>query len=1851
MAGLALVLFSASLGAPGEERGAPGTARKLTVPGETWQQAAEPDAPGQTRAAEKSGESGVVRPEQARPAPVELKSGGAWPHPLIELPAVSDAERQAARRESERSVHSLVDTIGFGRTVPERYAERVRGEDLHWDRASDGGEVAVIGLRSPGASALRVLLSVDALPEGSELRFYNPADPAAAVGPIGVAEVLADRQGEGAALYWSPIIEGDAIAVEVYVPPGTDPGSVQFGIPLISHLDVSPARVTAAGVGASGFCHVDVACAADAVSDALRAAVAKYTFTVAGGRTGTCSGTLLADVDPATQIPYFLTAHHCVSEQSEASTMQFHWFFERRGCDGLAPTSVVTTGGGAKILSRGGIVQHDYVFVRLNNSPAAGVGLSGWSTATFPRGYRAFGVHHPRGDLKKYSAATIDGYENWPNVDDPYPSHVKVFYDDQSAQGGSSGSGLFAPVGDTQYLIGVLTGGLLGFFGSGCPFFNTGQLTGYYGRFDRIYERARPWLGPPDFALNPGETVSASLAAALVDARGAFVGDLVDGATVDLSTATAEAFDVRLDNVDVADIASVRIRLEGPHTVVRTSNAAPHRLHGDGGSGALPDGAYRLRATPRTGFFNHGSARTGLDIGFVLSGGSTAAMSLTEFDLIDPVTEAVVQTIASGATLDVAALSTNRLDIRADSAGGTAVGSVEFSLTSPPGATEPAFSHEPLDNSAPFTLYGARGRAELLPAGMYRLTATPYPATNKEGTAGTALSVDFTVPAADVSPIASLQLIDGEDDEVVLTLSEGARLPREDRPEHFNISATLQEGQEVDSVALMLAGPFTIGRTEFRSPYSLLGDDGGNLRARRLRSGTFRVTAVPRVGGDDLRGLSLWFAVDRSFEELTTGEAIDRFELIERGATATTISNGEVLDMTGRHGNVNIRAIPAASPIHSVSMSLSGGGRSRTRVDTRWPYELLPGYGDLPNGEFELTATVFRGNDKDQLFGTKTVRFTVTGAPTDLTLTDSPVTGFSLLGIEAGAVTTTQALHDGDEIEVTGDATVEYALAAAVDADSGVETVLMELLHTAPDEPSDLTWRIVPAPGPYAVFGVEDGTYLSQPLKVGTYRLGATAYRNANLDNPWPRRFVDFAAVLNPQYDASLSDLALSGVSIGVFDDRRTRYVVDAPADLAVTTVTATTTQPGASVSILPADADAVAPRHQVALAFGPAKDIDVTVTSPNGLRSKTYTVAVDRLSDDATLSALSLSGIDIGTFDADTTEYTGTGTFDLEATTVTATPTYADATASISPVDARPGDSEHQVALAYGARTTLTIRVVAEDGTEKIYRVHVDRPALDDLRLTLDALSLSDIGIGNFSKFLIYYEGESNLGQATTTVMATPTDSDATVAILPADADVDLEHHQVALDVNRSLDGIQVPTAIQPGGASIAVTVTASDDSGDTATYRVEVLGADEGGLRLVDGEAPHQGRLEIWHEGRWGTICDDDWGTPSTLVACRQLGYSGAFGFSSAKNQHAGRFYFPSVDDKYWLDNVVCDGDEARVADCEHRGWGTHNCYSLEAIGVWCDPSPPTQVSITADAAPLAEGDAATFTLRRDGLADAALEVRVRVTESGAMLDGTPPDEVDFASLEHETVLRVATVNDTAAEAASEITAEVVVGNRYVPMVPVLGARHGRRRRGPRLAVAALARRRESRVRERDPLVRGERACRFGVDDGRCDGKRHGLHGDDLARGCRRRCRRRPGGTRRWRNHRGDGHGHGRQQHHARLHRIRDTAVAAVRDHDRGSRRRHGGGGLACGIHAAPDGGNPECARRIGDHDGDRAFRRRRGAGAGRVCRRGGCGGFQRPHRGRQRHRGGWHGRREDRGRRRLCRARFGKRRGPGS
>ncbi|XP_030648808.1 LOW QUALITY PROTEIN: scavenger receptor cysteine-rich domain-containing group B protein [Chanos chanos] len=103
------------------------------------------------------------------------------------------------------------------------------------------------------------------------------------------------------------------------------------------------------------------------------------------------------------------------------------------------------------------------------------------------------------------------------------------------------------------------------------------------------------------------------------------------------------------------------------------------------------------------------------------------------------------------------------------------------------------------------------------------------------------------------------------------------------------------------------------------------------------------------------------------------------------------------------------------------------------------------------------------------------------------------------------------------------------------------------------------------------------------------------------------------------------------------------------------------------------------------------------------------------------------------------------------------------------------------------------------------------------------------------------------------------------------------------------------------------------------------------EGAVRLAEGQHRCEGRVEIYLQGRWGTVCDDAWDLPDAQVVCRQLGCGEAAGAR-------GEAYFGRGSGTILLDNLKCSGAEASLHHCSHITWDVHNCDHSEDAGVTC-------------------------------------------------------------------------------------------------------------------------------------------------------------------------------------------------------------------------------------------------------------------------------------------------------------------------
>ena len=243
-----------------------------------------------------------------------------------------------------------------------------------------------------------------------------------------------------------------------------------------------------------------------------------------------------------------------------------------------------------------------------------------------------------------------------------------------------------------------------------------------------------------------------------------------------------------------------------------------------------------------------------------------------------------------------------------------------------------------------------------------------------------------------------------------------------------------------------------------------------------------------------------------------------------------------------------------------------------------------------------------------------------------------------------------------------------------------------------------------------------------------------------------------------------------------------------------------------------------------------------------------------------------------------------------------------------------------------------------------------------------------------------------------------------------------------------------------------VAATRTGADDGPWSAeasgTPRSPATEPAEGDLRLVGGDEDHEGRVEVYHGGEWGTVCDDFWGIPDARVACRQLGYSNA-------NEATRRARFGQGSGPIWMDNVQCGGREARLADCRFRGWGVHNCRHREDAGVVCTTGTDEGTGTVGLRAPGLVGPArGSEALLGDGslalqqVVDAALEAGPSAVRALDLTDGKLGS---LAGIERLTGLRVLRLR----------------GNEVWDLSPLAGLQEpagtrsvGQRRRGPAAA-----------------------------------------------------------------------------------------------------------------------------------------------------------------------------------------------------
>ncbi len=99
---------------------------------------------------------------------------------------------------------------------------------------------------------------------------------------------------------------------------------------------------------------------------------------------------------------------------------------------------------------------------------------------------------------------------------------------------------------------------------------------------------------------------------------------------------------------------------------------------------------------------------------------------------------------------------------------------------------------------------------------------------------------------------------------------------------------------------------------------------------------------------------------------------------------------------------------------------------------------------------------------------------------------------------------------------------------------------------------------------------------------------------------------------------------------------------------------------------------------------------------------------------------------------------------------------------------------------------------------------------------------------------------------------------------------------------------------------------------------------------VRLVGANSRCAGRVEVLHEGQWGTVNNVGWELADAAVVCRELGCGEAL--SAPTSVHFGE-----GTGEIWISELQCTGSESTLTNCRFNGWGI-NANHAEDAGVVC-------------------------------------------------------------------------------------------------------------------------------------------------------------------------------------------------------------------------------------------------------------------------------------------------------------------------
>ncbi len=274
--------------------------------------------------------------------------------------------------------------IGVGRALEPPI--NLSRDSTQWNQETNGYWSCSVELEVTAALGLRIHLEQINLPRGSRILVYDPQKPA-------LQNQTIDNTSLGIARdIWTDTQFSERLVIRCEIASESDLQNISLSARELSHIYRLPSVKAFKDAG----CENDVTCYPDWAQEA--SAVARMIF-MDQGQTYVCTGCLLATTKPTSK-DYFLTARHCITSASLASTIELFWMYQTSTCNGDPPnlSNVPHTGGGADMTASD--FPSDFAFLRLHQAAPSQAFHALWTTLPLGDGETVATIHHPNGSYK-----------------------------------------------------------------------------------------------------------------------------------------------------------------------------------------------------------------------------------------------------------------------------------------------------------------------------------------------------------------------------------------------------------------------------------------------------------------------------------------------------------------------------------------------------------------------------------------------------------------------------------------------------------------------------------------------------------------------------------------------------------------------------------------------------------------------------------------------------------------------------------------------------------------------------------------------------------------------------------------------------------------------------------------------------------------------------------------------------------------------------------------------------------------------------------------------------------------------------------------------------------------------------------------------------------------------------------------------------------------------------------------------------------------------------------------------------------------------------------------------------------